>query len=238
MHVPMIEIDREEARKRVKEFTARRRKKLTALDRALVKSYKALSKGLTLVDVNEAIKQGGQFDSNHCPKIALSRADLQTLFFEHSHSYANDPRGQLAGRFTAWIHARHSDSPIYQALRETDEAKQLGTHPASINQGLLIELEAGTLQKPEAKSIGAQRWFKRTYAATVPEVPFHLRPDDLSAYFILWEVPEWREAYYPTRAPADPLLLERIAHPIYVVIAQWDLTELEQKLLTAFRQRG
>lgn len=239
MEVPTISIDREEARRRVEAFTSRRRRNLTEMDRALYRGYKALAEGLALIDVNQAVKQGGQFEENHCPRIALARADLKTVFFDHRVDYSDGDSRRLAGIFCAWSRRDWEGDPIYKALRETPEAKAQGTHPASINQGLLIELEPGTLQPPEESWTAASRWFKQTYAATVPDIPFHLRPDgDMTNYFILWEVAEWRSLYRPPRAPADPLLLERIAHPVYVVVAQWDLTELEQRLLEAFRGRA
>jgi hypothetical protein len=237
--VPTMTIDREEARKRVEAFTSRRRRNLTEMDRALYRSYKALAEGLALIDVNKAVQQGGQFEENHCPRIALARADLKTLYFSHMMTYAEDPAGQLGGWFTGWDRSRAERDPVYTALRGTEEAKSTGIHPAAVSMGLHIELPGGTLAKPDEKVIGSRRWFKTHYAATVPEVPFHLRPpeEDLEKYFILWEVAEWRSVYHPPRAPADPLLLERIVHPIYVVVAQWDLTELEQRLLEAFRGR-
>jgi hypothetical protein len=63
--------------------------------------------------------------------------------------------------------------------------------------------------------------------ALVPSVPAHLRPDDIEEgkYHILWEA-VWEAA--PTR---DPLLLKRLdKSDFYVVLAQWDLTPLEQQV--------
>jgi hypothetical protein len=239
VEVPTISVDREEARKRVEAFTATKRRQLTEADRALYRGYKALAEGLAVIDVNEAVKQGGQFDGNHCPRLALARADLKTVYFSHMMTYAEDPAGKLGGWLTAWDRQRAERDPVYVALKDTEEAKSIGIHVAAVNAGLHVELPGGTLAKPDEKAIGAKRWFKAHYAAPVPDIPFHLRPaeKDLEKYFILWEVAEWREVYMPPRAPGDPLLLERIAHPIYVVVAQWDLTELEQRLLEAFRGR-
>lgn len=238
MEVPTISIDREEARRRVQEFTAKRRRKLTEMDHALMKGYRAMAEGLALIDVNEAVKQGGQFEGNNCPHIALARADLKTLYFDHTMVYDDEDARRLAGIFCAWERRNWERDPVCKAFRGTPEANEQGLHRASISQGLLIELEPGTLQPPAEPFTAASRWFKQTYAATVPDIPFHLRPEgDISNYFILWEVAEWRSVYQPPRAPADPLLLERIAHPVYVVVAQWDLTELEQRILEAFRGR-
>lgn len=61
--------------------------------------------------------------------------------------------------------------------------------------------------------------------ALVPTVPPNLRPDDLTKYHILWEA-EWT-----FRAPGDPILLSQINDTMYAVVAQWDLTPLEQKIL-------
>lgn len=67
-----------------------------------------------------------------------------------------------------------------------------------------------------------------TISATVPSIPAHLRPaGDLSDYHILWEA-EWRKA-----APQDPLLLKKIkdSDKFFVILAQWDLTPLEQQVV-------
>lgn len=61
--------------------------------------------------------------------------------------------------------------------------------------------------------------------ALVPDVPPYLRPDNLEDYRILWE-PVWKRA-----APVDPILLKHIDGPFYTVVAQWDLTLLEQSVL-------
>lgn len=62
--------------------------------------------------------------------------------------------------------------------------------------------------------------------ALVPAIPAHLRPSgDLGEYHILWE-PKWEPV-----APADPLLLKQVSETIYIVLAQWDLTPIEQAVL-------
>ena len=56
-------------------------------------------------------------------------------------------------------------------------------------------------------------------------MPPHLRPDDLSKYFVLWEA-EWT-----AKAPVDPMLLSRVNETMFAIVAQWDLTPLEQRVL-------
>jgi hypothetical protein len=64
--------------------------------------------------------------------------------------------------------------------------------------------------------------------AIVPIVPAHLRPKhSLSNYHILWEA-DWREV------PRDPLLLRRLGRgDLWLVVAAWDLTEVERAALQA-----
>lgn len=62
--------------------------------------------------------------------------------------------------------------------------------------------------------------------ALVPAIPAHLRPaGDLSGYHILWEA-KWEPS-----APVDPLLLKHVSGNIYSIVAQWDLTPIEQAVL-------
>lgn len=71
-------------------------------------------------------------------------------------------------------------------------------------------------------------------ARTIPPIiPLNVRPKrGLQNYSILWEA-EWTPV-----PPHDPLLLRRIGKAdLWLVVAQWDLTEVEQAVL-ATRVRG
>lgn len=72
-------------------------------------------------------------------------------------------------------------------------------------------------------------WGGRVAQSTVPIIPIHLRPKrGLQNYHILYEA-EWG----PT-PPVDPLLLRRIGKgDMWLVVAAWDLTEVEQAALAA-----
>jgi hypothetical protein len=57
----------------------------------------------------------------------------------------------------------------------------------------------------------------------VPLIPVHLRPKTaLENYHILWEA-EWRRV-----VPRDPYLLRHVGGDIWIVLAAWDLTEVER----------
>ncbi len=64
--------------------------------------------------------------------------------------------------------------------------------------------------------------------AKLPLIPVHLRPRTaLDAYHILWEA-EWEPV-----PPKDPYLLRRIGNAdLWLVVAAWDLTEVERAALS------
>lgn len=64
-------------------------------------------------------------------------------------------------------------------------------------------------------------------AAPVPLIPAKLRPANLTDdYYILWEVDVWQMI-----PPTDPYLLRRITKNMFVVLAGWDLTEIEKSAM-------
>jgi hypothetical protein len=85
-----------------------------------------------------------------------------------------------------------------------------------------VETPAGSFT-PEPPS----RWGGNAHRAQVPLVPVHLRPKrGLANYHILFEA-EWSPV-----PPKDPLLLRRIGQAdLWIVLAAWDLTEIERAVL-------
>jgi hypothetical protein len=61
--------------------------------------------------------------------------------------------------------------------------------------------------------------------ATVPLIPVHLRPKrGLANYHILWEA-DW------VKYPIDPYLLRRFGVDAWLVVAAWDLTDVERAVM-------
>jgi hypothetical protein len=70
----------------------------------------------------------------------------------------------------------------------------------------------------------------KTLSAPVPPIPPRHRPEKVTDdLFILWEVDQWKLV-----PPTDPYLLKQITKNVFVVLAAWDLTEVE-KLVMAGR---
>ena len=82
-------------------------------------------------------------------------------------------------------------------------------------------------------------WSKYTEQkySLLPMIPPSVYPKGrLSNYYILWEVDKWEDRN-PLLPPTDPWLLKRINAHIFVVLAEWELTELERSVM-AGRLRG
>lgn len=74
--------------------------------------------------------------------------------------------------------------------------------------------------------------YKNDGLAFAPLIPVHLRPRTaLDNYHILWEA-EWRKV-----PPRDPYLLRRIGGDMWLVLAAWDLTDVERAAM-ATRMRA
>jgi hypothetical protein len=67
-----------------------------------------------------------------------------------------------------------------------------------------------------------------SFEAVVPIIPVHLRPKrGLANYHILWEA-EWTKRY-----PVDPYLLRRFGGDAWLVVAAWDLTDVERAVMSS-----
>ena len=72
------------------------------------------------------------------------------------------------------------------------------------------------------------RDFRESAQALVPLVPIHLRPKrGLANYHVLWEA-VWKRV-----PPRDPMLLRRIGGDMWLVVAAWDLTEVERAAMAS-----
>lgn len=88
----------------------------------------------------------------------------------------------------------------------------------------------GDVSVPEGTFPQLVNQWQKTGRSMVPEVPIHLHPEHgLGGYHILWE------ATWEPVPPGDPLLLKRLSADLFAVLAQWDLTPIEQAVLRGLR---
>lgn len=89
-----------------------------------------------------------------------------------------------------------------------------------------ISMPEGTFERQLVRRVG------EVISAPVPHVPPDVRPNShLRNFHILFEVEKWTTVEYPR----DPFLLRHISGYLYVVVAEWELTELEASLLGSMR---
>lgn len=66
----------------------------------------------------------------------------------------------------------------------------------------------------------------------VPMIPPHILVEELKrslgAYYILWEVEDWKQ-----EPPTDPILLKKLTSNLFGVMATWELTDLERAIIKA-----
>ena len=84
-----------------------------------------------------------------------------------------------------------------------------------------FRFKAGTFPRP-------MKDWRESAVAMVPLVPIHLRPKrGLANYHVLFEA-DWTR-----QPPVDPMLLRRIGGDMWLVVAAWDLTEVERAAMQA-----
>lgn len=96
------------------------------------------------------------------------------------------------------------------------------------NQGALVNTH--TVRVPRV--LPERHPYFRTAGTMVPIIPLRFRPkrNRLHLYHVLWEVEAWN-----LTPPRDPALLRHVRGDVWAVVAQWDLTPLEQAVLRGTR---
>ena len=91
-----------------------------------------------------------------------------------------------------------------------------------------VELGRETTREP------VHRWEQphEGYALVPIIPPEHAIPaSHLPEHLILWEVEQWSDRPLGAQPDRDPLLLKPLAGDLYVVVASWDLTDLERAIM-------
>jgi hypothetical protein len=179
------------------------RSRMEREDEELMLAHKALAAGQRLINLPQVMRTAGVQLETFLPALAIARADWTDCFFrvENGVPYFNDTRD-------IGYAARHRS--IYGTTDKTRVVRLTGS------------------VFPRETVDFTWRWSRKLYypvQAIVPSVPPHLRPAKLGTYFILWD------AVWTPAPPADPLLLKRVSRDIFAIVAQWDLTPLEQSIL-------
>jgi hypothetical protein len=207
MDVKTISMSKTEAEKAYKEYLALVKTRKEGYVEDLKKVYHALKEGRKVMDIYDAFKKTG-VDENGDPKLAICKADEKNVFFFKEDGGAG----------------------IFSNNTNRDE------------RVIDVRLPGNTfprwkmMKNPNTDAVKRgwelRRIIKRRRITTkVPIVPAHLMPKgNLSGYYLLWEVDEWKEEAASVAAK-DPFLLKRVNANTFIIFAAWDLTEVEQMVM-------
>lgn len=211
MNITTIEVTAEEAESKLAEYEGIVRSKKVSLDHdeALRCAYKAVRNGGKVIHLAQAIRGGGTVE------VEWER----DAWREGRYIAGLTEPIQLPSLACAPAHA----SRTFVATR-ADGDVTFCINPDSRAEANFVRTEPNVV--PNATRMIYQ------FAAMVPLVPPALRPTyRLHNYHILWEVEEWVPVTQIPSPPRDPLLLKHAMGQLYVVMAEWDLTEMERAVI-------
>lgn len=140
------------------------------------------------------------------PRLAIARADWREVFFRKR----DEGRGTFAADNNGW----HTSSDGSVSLQPKTFMNWLRQRDAT--------------GKESTWSID-----KESIKTKTPVIPAHLFPEGkLESYYVLWEPKTWEDL----PETKDPLLLKRITENLFVILAAWDVTELEQSVINGATQ--
>lgn len=135
---------------------------------------------------------------NNQPKLAIVRADSRQAFFQK----------ELGG------------AGVFSDGNLSDWNRQEKVSDVRLPGETFSEWEM------EDEARGRANWNikERNIVTNVPLIPGHLLPEGkLENYYILFEVEEWNSV----ATTVDPYLLKRINANTFIVLAEWDVTDVE-----------
>lgn len=208
MNVSTIAVPTETAIQKINDIEALKKSQRTDEDDALLSIFKAVRKhNARVINLVDAFRQTGLNEKGQ-PKLAIAQGDWKTVYFHSRRGLSIDSRKS----HTYTIHRWNNGGGCFQDASSFNPAAYAKT--VSLLGSIFPDsfLTRGGLRSP------------------VPHVPANVRPDfHLRNYHILFEVQNWEEY------PVDPFLLKRVVGNLYIVIAEWELTEIEASLLGSMR---
>ena len=145
--------------------------------------------------------------------------DIHTIFQRSGLTFNGEPRLAIAEANTKKIRCVYHINGTVKFLN--DDGRRWDTYEKA--NDIVIKDIFPKIPKEKHPRFGSEIELE----TIVPKIPASLRPKGkLKNYYVLWEVDKWKLV-----PPRDPYLLRRINDNIFVVVAGWDLTELERAVM-------
>lgn len=204
MELTTIKVSKEEAQAKIKAYYNRLRRRANLQYRQALDAYSKIPDGGELVDLGKVFLDV-PLDEWWRPRVAVARADRKEV---------------RVYRDTRW--SRSAQATVYTNKVRFDTTIEWGTPWHRGDMVLHFDLR----DEPKGEFKAGK--------ALVPLVPPEHRPGGhLRNYTLLWEVERWQEIKDDPKASMDPYLLRQVFGDLYVIVAQWDLTEIEKAILEA-----
>ena len=215
MDVGTIEVPVKQAREKVEQYKDFLRKRADVEAEAALAAYEQCAKGKKLIDVRDAIESAG-LDELGRPRLAIARADRQQVIceFETRHRDSGTQVDEGA-RFTS-TRLNKSAWNVRSTTRENPTLR------------LTIKAPAWRGTKIEHSTLYAQ------VPGMPPKVKNKVRTQG-RLFHVLWEVESWSTSPIGAQMSVDPFLLRHVHGTLYAVEAEWELTELERRVIEAIR---
>ena len=210
MEIEKIEMPKEKAKSEWKAYNVliktRHDKYLTDMKKCMYE----LKEGKALIDIYKVMEKAG-VNKKYQPKLAIARAAWKEVYFVKKDS----GRGFFGKQDNNWANKSegHIDLQSHTFMEWPRVHEDRETHG-------------------NKNTVKVETWqiANETIKTKVPIIPVQLMPEGkLEDYYILWEAFEWEEL--PRKD--DPLLLKRITENLFVILAAWDVTDLEQSIISA-----
>jgi len=208
LDIEAVNVTREEIEKELSELELALEKGYIKKNNRLVKEllavYGHLKLGGKVIDVADAFKKAGKIEEQDVPRLAIVRADAS---FCHLYKFNNGGALFSARELKSW----------HESNNENKGARD-------------VKLPIGTYQWEELK--GTDRHKRTLVPAIPPRVHLAVSTRLLREhYHIIFEVEKWTSYTAQPRVPRDPILVRRLTSNLFGVLATWELTELETKII-------
>lgn len=214
MELKKIQMPKEIAKEEWKRYNDLLKKRKDKYLEDMKKAMYQLKEGHELIDLYVVMEKTG-LNKEQQPKLAIARADWTSVFFVKKDS----GMGFFTGKDNrSWHQDSEGDislppNTFMQWARLTDD----------------ITMSDKSVRKAERRWDIANERLK----TKVPIIPSSLDPEEnLEGYYILWEVKEWQNVPPPKD---DPILLKRITQNLFVILGAWEVTDLEQSVISGLR---
>ncbi len=133
MDTATIEIPQAKAREAVKNYRAMVRERHIAEDDLILRGYKAIARGQTVISLSETIRRGGFGETGH-PKLAISRADRRITASKFE--WISGPSGNTRSLVFWW------DGGFWPGVRDTTYLGDWGLRLSSVTGETTKALQA------------------------------------------------------------------------------------------------